>query len=234
MYRPIVWRDPNRLAIAIRWLLLANAIVLGLTIVVALHLRRIINEYSDGGRSDDELLGALGLYLAAAAAGGALQIATGVVTIVWQWRLAKNTELMNRPGATFGPGWAIAGWLIPCVNFVVPYLQLRELWKASDWTNPPGDLEWKTAPVGPVLPLWLVAWIANSVLALYAQLANPTQGEDIDAAADQFSSVVSVVVPGYLVAIGAAVLFMIVVQQLTERHDHAVRLAAAGRLGEAA
>jgi hypothetical protein len=233
MYQPIVWRDPNRLAIAIRWLLVANAVVLGLTIFVALYLRAVINEYSDGGRTDDELLGALGLYLAAAAAGGALQIATGVVTIVWQWRLAKNTELMNRPGATFGPGWAIAGWLIPCVNFVVPYLQLRELWKGADWRHPAGDPEWKTAPVGPVLPLWLVAWIGNSVLAFYAQFANPTQGQDIDDAADQFSSVVSFVVPGYLVAIAAAVLFMIVVQQLTERHDHAVALAASGRLGRA-
>jgi hypothetical protein len=39
-------------------------------------------------------------------------------------------------------------------------------------------------------------------------------------------------VPGYLIAIAAALMFLIVVQQLTERHNHAVMLASKGRLGD--
>ncbi|MGH9117226.1 MAG: DUF4328 domain-containing protein [Acidimicrobiales bacterium] len=218
---------------AIRWLLIANAIVLGLALIAALYARGRVNDYAADAISDDELLAGIGVYLAASLASGLLQVGTGVVTIIWQWRLAKNTQLMHRPGLTFGPGWAIAGWLIPCVNFVVPYLQLRELWKASDWSYAAGDTEWKQAPVGPVLPMWVAAWIANSFVAVYAQLSVPATGDDVEAVAEQFSEVITAAVPGYLIAIAAALMFLIVVQQLTERHHHAVVLAAAGRLGEA-
>ena len=50
--------------------------------------------------------------------------------------------------------------------------------------------------------------------------------------AEQFADVVTAAVPGYLIAIAAALMFLIVVQQLTERHNHAVTLAVAGRLGQ--
>ena len=226
------WRDPSRLAVAIRWLLIANAIVLSLALLTALYARGVVNDFADDAISDDELLAGLGLYLAASLAGGVLQIGTGVVVIIWQWRLVKNSELMNRPGLRWGPGWAIAGWLIPLVNFVVPYLQLREQWKAADWSYAAGNLEWKRAPVGPVLPMWLAAWIANSVLAAYAQVSTPAAGDDIEAVAEQFSDLITASAPGFLIAIAAALLFLIVVQQLTERHTHAVTLAAAGQLGQ--
>jgi hypothetical protein len=221
------------LATAIRWLLIANAVVIGLALLASLYARGVVNDYADGTISDEEFLAGFGIYFAAAAGAGVVQLATGVVTIIWQWRLVKNTEQMNRPGTTFGPGWAIAGWLIPCVNFVIPYLQLRELWKGSDWSYPAGDPRWKEAPVGPVLPMWVAAWIANAVVTAYAQFgASATSGDDLDAVADQFSDLVTAAVPGYLIAIAAALMFLIVVQQLTERHNHAVSLAAAGRLGE--
>jgi Domain of unknown function (DUF4328) len=220
------------LAVAIRWLLVANAIVLGLALLTALYAREVIDDYADDTITDEQLLSGVALYLAASVASGVLQVATGVVTIIWQWRLVKNTQLFERPGLTFGPGWAIAGWLIPCVNFVVPYLQLRELWKASDWSFAAGDPTWRQSPVGPVLPMWLAAWIANSVIAVYAQVSAPATGDDAEAVAEQFADVVSAAVPGYLIAIAAALMFLIVVQQLTERHNHAVSLAAAGRLGQ--
>jgi hypothetical protein len=228
-----VWRSPNKLAVAIRWLLIANAVVLGLSLLTALYARGVVDDFADDVATDEDFLAGLGLYLAASVIAGLLQLATGIVTIVWQYRLVQNTQQMSRPGLSWGPGWAIAGWLIPCVNFVVPYLQLRELWKASDWSYAAGDPSWKQAPVGPVLPMWVAAWIANSVIAGYAQLVSPRDtGDDLDAVADQFSAVVTAAMPGYLIAIAAALLFLIVVQQLTERHNHAVLLAAAGRLGD--
>ena len=226
------WQNPTRLAVAIRWLLIANAVVLGLALVTALYARGVVNDYADNAITDEELLAGVGLYLAAALASGILQVGTGVVTIIWQWRLVKNSQLMNRPGLTFGPGWAIAGWLIPCVNFVIPYLQLREQWKAADWSYAAGEPSWKQAPVGPVLPMWVAAWVANSLVAAYAQFSSPATGDDVEAVAEQFTDVVSATIPGYLIAVAAALMFLIVVQQLTERHIHAVSLAAAGRLGE--
>ena len=46
-------------------------------------------------------------------------------------------------GGTWGPGWAIAGWLLPPFVCVIPTLMLVEMWKASDPDVPIGG-DWRT------------------------------------------------------------------------------------------
>ena len=69
------------------------------------------------------MVGVVGLAFVVVAG---LMIAVFVLTIVWQWRLAKNHQLLGRPDTAFGPGWAIGAWFIPLANFVIPILQLRD------------------------------------------------------------------------------------------------------------
>ena len=60
---------------------------------------------------------------------GALQIAAAVVVIIWMYRLAWNHRALHR-GGTWGPAWAIGGWFLPPIVYVIPTLMLHELWKA--------------------------------------------------------------------------------------------------------
>jgi hypothetical protein len=228
------WRNPTGLARAIRILLIVVAGTLFLNVIGILYVRGAAVGFVDGERTEDEFLAAILLYFLLALAFLAGQIATGVCTIIWQWRLVKNTQLMGRPGATWGPAWAIAGWLIPFANLVIPYLQLRELWKAADWGHPTHTTEWKLAPVGAALHLWEVAWVGTTVLQLrlnFTGSLGTTAEDELTTAARDLADLIGLAIPSYLVGIGAAVLFLIVVQQLTERHAHAAALAAAGRLG---
>ncbi|MGH9247322.1 MAG: DUF4328 domain-containing protein [Acidimicrobiales bacterium] len=229
----VVWQNPTGLARAVRIVLIVEAALLFLNVLASLYFRTVASDYANGGRSDDEFLAAFGLWGMVSVLTLVGQIGTGVVVIIWQWRLAKNHELMGRPGTTFGPGWAIAGWLIPVVSLVIPYLQLRELWKGSDWRFRPHQPDWKDAPVGPALNLWWLGWIVGSVGGVVVQFAGQPDTDDLEAAADSLESILSLSVPVLLISVATAVLFLIVVQQLTERHTHAVSLAAAGRLGEA-
>ena len=59
-------------------------------------------------------------------------LATGVLTIIWAFRIAGNVRAFGR-ATTWSPLFAIFGWFLPpMVLYVIPFLVLRELWKASE------------------------------------------------------------------------------------------------------
>jgi hypothetical protein len=74
--------------------------------------------------ADDQVAAATGLHVL-----GLLVI--GVTLIIWQWRHAKNAEVLGARGG-LGPGWAIGGWFIPLANFVLPGVQMFQSSKGSD------------------------------------------------------------------------------------------------------
>ena len=87
-----------------------------------------------------------------------------VLTVIWQWRLAKNHQQLGRPGTSLGPGWAIGGWFIPLANFVLPFIQFRELWRGADPEAQPNA--WKQGRVSPVLWLWWGLFVAAYVIEM--------------------------------------------------------------------
>ncbi len=58
-------------------------------------------------------------------------VAIAVVFIVWQFRHAKNAEVLGARGG-LGPGWAIGGWFVPLANYVLPAVQLHQSSRSSD------------------------------------------------------------------------------------------------------
>jgi hypothetical protein len=69
-------------------------------------------------------------------------LASAVIVIVWMFRIARNLRTLHR-GTTWGPGWTIGGWFTPPFLYVIPFLALREMWKASDPAVPVGG-EWRS------------------------------------------------------------------------------------------
>lgn len=111
---------------------------------------------ADGNRSEfeDDIagFGAVGLLT------GALSIAVIVLTMIWLYRVVSNHVALGR-AVTWKPGWAIGGWFVPpLVLYIVPMLLLRETWKASDPTVPPGDQRWKATREHPMLWVWWVLY----------------------------------------------------------------------------
>ena len=54
-------------------------------------------------------------------------LTTGVLFLLWLRRSSKNTRFLDVGRTVVSPGWAVALWLIPAVNFVAPYIVLRDL-----------------------------------------------------------------------------------------------------------
>ncbi|GAB3945591.1 hypothetical protein GCM10027614_37640 [Micromonospora vulcania] len=80
-------------------------------------------------------------------------LTAAVLVIIWTWRARKNIEAF--PGAlpSLGAGWAIAGWLVPFANFVVPARVMANVARDSLWQRFTPDLVY----------VWWTAWLVFSV-----------------------------------------------------------------------
>jgi hypothetical protein len=105
--------------------------------------------------SDEGLAAASFIYLV-------VIIPTIVMWLVWQHRAHRNLTALGSSNVRFKPGWVVGWWFIPVANFAVPYLTMRELWKASDPAS--GAIDWRGVKTTPVLWLWWGAWVGAVAL----------------------------------------------------------------------
>jgi Domain of unknown function (DUF4328) len=149
---------------------------------------------------------------------GAASIAVIVLSIIWLYRVAANHRALGRQ-LTWAPGWAIAGWVLPPLLFIIPLLMLRESWKASAPDVPPGSPEWKQKGDSPLIWIWFLLYsITPIVLAILgaAQFWNVTQ--DTNDLAEYFDDHLPLIVAQAVVTILAAIAWALVVRDITRRH----------------
>lgn len=164
-----------------------------------------------------------------------LTVVLAILTMIWMFRIAKNLRTMGRTGLSWAPGWAIGGWFAPPCIFVIPWLVLQELWKASDPDVAPADPSWKQRPASPLLHAWWALYglvpIVGAVLGLSAawdvlQTAIENGFDEGDAATTAAQSLVdgrTGTIVGGLAQVAAAAVFMVFVRQLAERHMRCTR-----------
>ena len=148
------------------------------------------------------MVGVVGLAFVVVAG---LMIAVFVLTIIWQWRLAKNHQLLGRPDTAFGPGWAIGAWFIPLANFVIPILQLRDLWKGSAPGLPRGSPVWKRQSTGALLWVWWGLFVASFVIDWISSISVDEETDELAEVTGQLDRLTGVAVVAYSLRIAAAI-----------------------------
>ena len=149
-------------------------------------------------------------------------LATGVLTIIWMFRIAGNVRAFGR-ATTWSPLFAIFGWFLPpLVLYIVPFLVLRELWKASEPTGVDETDGWKRTPDNPVLWVWFVVFGLIPAVLFAVQIGSFADGglptNDIQSVADSLDEYGAL---GWLTAalsLAAAVVWVMFVRSLTQRH----------------
>lgn len=124
-------------------------------------------------------------------------VLTMIFFVIWQHRHAKNARLLGHR-AGLGPEWAVAGWVIPVGNFVLPGLQLYSASRFSD----PAVAAGQQGHGQPIVWLWMLVFDVGWVLAIWTPL-------------------------GGLVLAAAAVLALVMVRQLSELQEQAIRMMIA-------
>lgn len=217
-----------------RWAMILAGVT-GITSLVSAFITADIagkaQDYLDGNLSEDAFLDANDLAPLGQILSAAPTVAAGVFSMLWMFKMSKNVRTLGR-ATTFAPLFAVLGWFLPPFLFVLPLLVLRELWKASDPSIPPGADGWRASGENPTLYAWfLVYGVIPAVLTfvsvssvLDATLNLDTDTDSIAEAAAATSG--AMLILGGVVTLIAAVAWILVVKQLTERHT-----ALTGELG---
>jgi hypothetical protein len=182
------WRSLTGLTQALCVLAVAAGVVaLG---AIAASVNRLVADRPS--EADGPVVGATLAFLAVA-------IAMLVVMIVWTWRAATNQVALGRDHPRLEPGWAIAAWLIPLGNAVLPVLVMQDLWRGSDALTLRGDMRWRIGARSA-----LVGWWWGCLVASFLVVGPRDDGDEYAIVARCF-------------AIAAAVLLVLVVRKLAAR-----------------
>jgi len=157
---------------------------------------------------------------------GLLFLPIAALTIFWMFRMASNLRAINRVGLRWAPMWAILGWLLPpCIIFVLPWLILGELWRASDPDAAPYDESWKRGRTTPLIHAW---WVLYGLLPLVgiatsASMFRQFQQDDLLEFAQQQQQHTGLNIFLGLGTTAAAAVFGLLVRQLSDRHMRTTR-----------
>jgi hypothetical protein len=101
--------------------------------------------------------------------------ATALALIGWLYRLRVNLRALGVRKPAFARYWSVLGFLIPAVNFVIPYQVMAEVWRASD-PSVLDRFEWKRVEPPRILMLWWGSVVIAATLELAAFGLGETAG----------------------------------------------------------
>jgi Domain of unknown function (DUF4328) len=164
----MAWRDAHAAATAARWLLYAAALLVAVSIPLAL---------AGKGGGFDAIRAFLTLveFLA--------RIAAAIAFLRWLYLAAGNARALGAEDMMVGPGWAVGWYFVPVLNLVMPFVAMRELWKASAYPK-----DWQAATTPFALPLWSGCWIACNALGGISLRLSLDEDEAMRAAADTLAA----------------------------------------------
>jgi len=135
----------------------------------------------------------------------------------WMFRGYGNLHAMRVPGLQFAAKWVVIGWLIPLVNFVVPYRIMSELYRGSDpklAADPAPPLN--TIKVPWTIKLWWACVLLDMLLGELSRYYERQLASSWGANWEYVTSTL-VIVAGNIVALGELFLLIGITQQITAR-----------------
>lgn len=145
-------------------------------------------------------------------------IAAIVFFCMWLHRTVRNMPALGAPDPRCSPSRAVVFCFIPILNFFNPYWSVLDAWRGADtsrrWIDQSGR---RSAGVSGLLAGWWALWLIGGVLSRAAFATTGPVGDVIDIVANT-------------TVIGAAVLCILVVRDVTARQDRKHELIDSGAL----
>ena len=142
------WQDLSSATAAVSWLFTASALVT--VSMLLLHLA----EFQLGLPSSEFSWQTSAIIRKA---GSLCSFLGSVAFLVWVVRAISNLDVLKARSLDLTGGWVVVSFFIPFVNFLVPYLAMRKLWRASF-----APRAWTNEPVAPLVTFMWLAWLFSS------------------------------------------------------------------------
>ena len=144
------YRDAGKLAAGARVGLYADALLCAVSVVLALT----------GGNAvfyEGELAQAFGILQLIVTLGSL------ILFLVWFYRANANARAMGADGLMGSPGLSVAWFFIPIAFLFMPFLVVRDTWKASA-----APRDWQGQPTPPLVGFWWAAMLATHLIASFS------------------------------------------------------------------
>jgi hypothetical protein len=141
------YRDAGGIALAARWALYADALVNAAAVAISLVQGSEALQYGD-------LAGPLAIAQVVTYFGGL------ILFLVWFYRANANVRAMGADGLMGSPGLSVAWFFIPIAFLFMPFVVVRDTWKASA-----APRDWQGQPTPPLLGFWWAAFLATNLTA---------------------------------------------------------------------
>jgi len=137
------YREGAGLAETARWALYADSLVCATAVAIALAQGPWALFYGDF-----------------AAVFSLVQLVTGLGSLIlflaWFYRANANVRAMGADGLMGSPGLSVAWFFIPIAFLFMPFVVMRDTWKASA-----SPRDWQRQPTDPLLGFWWAAMLAT-------------------------------------------------------------------------
>jgi hypothetical protein len=142
------YREAGALAAAARLGLGANALVAAAAVIISLTTG-----------PDELILGDLARPFALVQL--VTELGSLILFLVWFYRANANARAMGADGLMGSPGLSVAWFFIPIAFLFMPYVVVRDTWKASAMPR-----DWQGQPTAPLVGFWWAAMLATHVAGL--------------------------------------------------------------------
>jgi len=88
-------------------------------------------------------------------------LGAAIFFLIWVYRASRNARSLGIEGMQYSPGWSVGWFLVPLANLFMPYMVVRELWKASA-ASP--MREWRQAVASPIVGVWWAVSVVSMTL----------------------------------------------------------------------
>ena len=163
-----IYRDAGRLAAWAQWLLWLAA---------ALSAAAMLLVWRRGFGAGQAGLVEAGLLIAQFA----LLVAAAIATLRWIYRANANAHALGAADMMVSPGWAVGWFFVPLMNLAMPFIAVREMWKAS--ANPK---DWQLEPASAMILVWWLSWLASGIAGMIGFRLSLELGKEAGPAAETF------------------------------------------------
>ncbi|OGO01862.1 MAG: hypothetical protein A2Y72_05660 [Chloroflexi bacterium RBG_13_53_26] len=153
------YRSARRLALILTILFCIVILIIIIAIVLDLVLINLLSGSYVSSRDmqlNEDVQAAIGTFQFVAF------IVTTVFFLIWIYRTHGNLPRLGSRNLQYSPAWAIAGFFIPFVNLVLPFLVVQEIWKASDPRRIDG-FSWKDTPLSLRVLFWWILFLVGVI-----------------------------------------------------------------------
>jgi hypothetical protein len=137
------WRDAGTLAQIARWGLFADAAVAGVAVAMSATMGIEESYFGDFART-------FGIVQIVASLGSL------ILFLIWFYRANANVRAMGADGLMGSPGLSVAWFFIPIAFLFMPFVVVRDTWKASA-----APRDWQAQPTDPLIGFWWVAFLVS-------------------------------------------------------------------------